>query len=89
MSPKGGSAKINVIMPANTEVYLSGSTTLHCQYSGIGNLKSELNFPKNYRNFCCFGRRIKQNQIIINGEKIGGFSELEQWMAFNKPDDSF
>ena len=28
-------------------------------------------------------------QIIINGDKIGGFSELEQWMAFNKPDDSF
>ena len=28
-------------------------------------------------------------QVIINGEKIGGFTELEQWMAFNKPDDSF
>ena len=22
-------------------------------------------------------------QIIINGEKIGGFHELERWMAFN------
>jgi len=28
-------------------------------------------------------------QIIINDEKIGGFTELEQWMAFNEPDDSF
>ena len=28
-------------------------------------------------------------QIIINGEKIGGFTELEQWMAFNKPDENF
>ena len=24
-------------------------------------------------------------QIIINGEKIGGYHELERWMAFNKP----
>ena len=28
-------------------------------------------------------------QIIINGEKIGGYQELERWMAFNKPDDDF
>ena len=28
-------------------------------------------------------------QIIINGEKIGGYTELEKWMAFNKPDDNF
>ena len=28
-------------------------------------------------------------QIIINGEKIGGYYELEKWMAFNKPDDDF
>ena len=28
-------------------------------------------------------------QIIINGEKIGCYQELERWMAFNKPDDSF
>ena len=28
-------------------------------------------------------------QIIINGEKIGGYRELERWMAFNKPDDDF
>ena len=28
-------------------------------------------------------------QIIINGEKIGGYHELERWMAFNKPDDDF
>ena len=28
-------------------------------------------------------------QIIINGEKIGGFHELERWMAFNKPDEDF
>ena len=27
-------------------------------------------------------------QIIING-KIGGYQELERWMAFNKPDNSF
>ena len=27
--------------------------------------------------------------IIINGEKIGGYHELERWMAFNKPDDDF
>ena len=26
-------------------------------------------------------------QIIINGEKIGGYHELERWMAFKKPDD--
>ena len=24
-------------------------------------------------------------QIIINGEKIGGFHELERWMAFSWP----
>ena len=28
-------------------------------------------------------------QIIINGEKIGGYHELEKWMAFNQPDDDF
>ena len=28
-------------------------------------------------------------QIIINGEKIGGYHELEKWTAFNKPDDDF
>ena len=28
-------------------------------------------------------------QIIINGENIGGYHELERWMAFNKPDDDF
>ena len=28
-------------------------------------------------------------QIIINGKKIGGYHELEKWMAFNKPDDDF
>ena len=28
-------------------------------------------------------------QIIINGEKIGGYHELERWMAFNKSDDDF
>ena len=28
-------------------------------------------------------------KIIINGEKIGGYHELERWMAFNKPDDDF
>ena len=28
-------------------------------------------------------------QIIINGEKNGGYHELERWMAFNKPDDDF
>ena len=28
-------------------------------------------------------------QIIIDGEKIGGFSELEKWLAFNNPDDNF
>ena len=28
-------------------------------------------------------------QIIINEEKIGGYHELERWMAFNKPDDNF
>jgi len=28
-------------------------------------------------------------QIIINGDKIGGYHELERWMAFNKPDDNF
>ena len=26
-------------------------------------------------------------QIIINGEKIGGYHELERWMACNKADD--
>ena len=28
-------------------------------------------------------------QIIINGEKIGGYHELDRWMAFIKPDDDF
>ena len=28
-------------------------------------------------------------QIIINGEKIGGYHELERWIAFNKPDEDF
>ena len=28
-------------------------------------------------------------QIIINGEKIRGYHDLERWMAFNKPDDDF
>ena len=28
-------------------------------------------------------------QIIINGEKIGGYHELEKWMAFNNPDEDF
>ena len=28
-------------------------------------------------------------QIIINGEKIGGYHVLERWMAYNNPDDDF
>ena len=28
-------------------------------------------------------------QIIIDGEKIGGYQELERWMDFNKPDNNF
>lgn len=28
-------------------------------------------------------------QIIINGEKIGGYTDLEKWIAFNKPDEDF
>ena len=28
-------------------------------------------------------------QIIIIGEKIGGYHVLERWIAFNKPDDDF
>ena len=28
-------------------------------------------------------------QIIINNEKIGGFHELEKWLAFNLPDEDF
>jgi glutaredoxin len=43
----------------------------------------ESNFLKSFRQQKTFP------QIIINGEKIGGFTELEQWMAFNKPDENF
>ena len=28
-------------------------------------------------------------QIIINNEHIGGFHELEKWLAFNSPDEDF
>jgi len=28
-------------------------------------------------------------QIIIDGEKIGGYQELERWMDLNKPDNNF
>ena len=28
-------------------------------------------------------------QIIINGVNIGGYHQLEKWMALNKPDDDF
>ena len=28
-------------------------------------------------------------QIIINGEHVGGFTALEQWVAFNNIDDDF
>ena len=28
-------------------------------------------------------------QIIIDNEKIGGYHELEKWLAFNKPDEDF
>ena len=28
-------------------------------------------------------------QIIINNEKIGGFHELEKWLAFNYPNKDF
>ena len=28
-------------------------------------------------------------QIIINNEHVGGYNELEKWLAFNVPDDNF
>ena len=28
-------------------------------------------------------------QIIINNKHIGTYNELEQWLAFNKPDEDF
>ena len=28
-------------------------------------------------------------QIIINDEHIGGYYELEKWLAFNAPDENF
>tara|TARA_B100001964_G_C13823389_1_gene418279 strand:- start:366 stop:605 length:240 start_codon:yes stop_codon:yes gene_type:complete len=28
-------------------------------------------------------------QIIINNEHIGGYYELEKWLAFNSPDENF
>ncbi len=28
-------------------------------------------------------------QIIINGEHVGGYHELDKWLAFNYPENSF
>ena len=28
-------------------------------------------------------------QIIINNEHVGGYHELEKWLAFNTPDEDF
>ena len=28
-------------------------------------------------------------QIIINNEHVGGYYELEKWLAFNSPDNNF
>ena len=28
-------------------------------------------------------------QIIINNEHVGGYYELEKWLAFNAPDENF
>ncbi|PPR54969.1 MAG: hypothetical protein CFH16_00003 [Alphaproteobacteria bacterium MarineAlpha5_Bin6] len=28
-------------------------------------------------------------QIIINNEHVGGYHELEKWLAFNSPDQDF
>jgi len=28
-------------------------------------------------------------QIIINNEHVGTYNQLEQWLAFNKPDEDF
>ena len=28
-------------------------------------------------------------QIIINDEHVGGYYELEKWLAFNSPDNNF
>ena len=28
-------------------------------------------------------------QIIINNSHIGGYEDLEKWLAFNKPDEDF
>tara|TARA_Y100000590_G_scaffold260806_1_gene292864 strand:- start:290 stop:529 length:240 start_codon:yes stop_codon:yes gene_type:complete len=28
-------------------------------------------------------------QIIIDDKHIGGYNELEKWLAFNKPDEDF
>ena len=28
-------------------------------------------------------------QIIINNEHIGGYHELQKWLAFNSPDEDF
>ena len=28
-------------------------------------------------------------QIVINNEHIGGFHDLEKWLAFNLPDEDF
>ena len=28
-------------------------------------------------------------QIIINNEHVGGYNELEKWLAYNSPDEDF
>tara|TARA_B100000482_G_C12465973_1_gene242900 strand:- start:292 stop:531 length:240 start_codon:yes stop_codon:yes gene_type:complete len=28
-------------------------------------------------------------QIIINNEHVGGYNDLDKWLAFNSPDESF
>ena len=28
-------------------------------------------------------------QIIINNKHVGGYHELEKWLAFNAPDENF
>ena len=28
-------------------------------------------------------------QIVINNQHIGGYEEVEKWLAFNKPNENF
>ena len=78
----------------NVEIY----SKTNCTYCDRAKIKLQKHNPKihmldqDYSReefFIKFPNAKTFPQIIINNEHVGGYHELEKWLAFNAPDENF